>query len=141
MSSLFEGHQLALQYLVPNLLQLYVDIEFTGAHNQVSVFFSFILAYSFLLQSERDCRGFCTCSFGLLSCGNAFYICLLCSFTTNLIFVTILRSYWSTCGVYLVITTLGSRCCCLVAFIPPFRKSLCYCTYSKVRLCHLDVLF
>ncbi|KAG0567242.1 hypothetical protein M758_7G160400 [Ceratodon purpureus] len=34
MSSLFEGHQLALQYLVPNLLQLYVDIEFTGAHNQ-----------------------------------------------------------------------------------------------------------
>jgi hypothetical protein len=37
MSSLFEGHHLALQYLVPNLLQLYVDIEFTGAHNQVSL--------------------------------------------------------------------------------------------------------
>jgi len=37
MSSLFEGHQLALQYLVPNLLQLYVDIEFTGAHNQVGL--------------------------------------------------------------------------------------------------------
>lgn len=35
MASLFEGHQLALQYLVPNLLQLYVDIEFTGAHTQV----------------------------------------------------------------------------------------------------------
>ncbi|KAG0558710.1 hypothetical protein KC19_10G048000 [Ceratodon purpureus] len=34
MASLFEGHQLALQYLVPNLLQLYVDIEFTGAHTQ-----------------------------------------------------------------------------------------------------------
>uniref|UniRef100_A0A7I4AYP6 RING-type E3 ubiquitin transferase n=1 Tax=Physcomitrium patens TaxID=3218 RepID=A0A7I4AYP6_PHYPA len=34
MSSLFEGHHLALEYLVPNLLQLYVDIEFTGAHNQ-----------------------------------------------------------------------------------------------------------
>uniref|UniRef100_A0A7I4B4Z0 RING-type E3 ubiquitin transferase n=1 Tax=Physcomitrium patens TaxID=3218 RepID=A0A7I4B4Z0_PHYPA len=37
MSSLFEGHHLALEYLVPNLLQLYVDIEFTGAHNQVAV--------------------------------------------------------------------------------------------------------
>jgi hypothetical protein len=35
MTSLFEGHQLALQYLVPNLLKLYVDIEFTGSHTQV----------------------------------------------------------------------------------------------------------
>ncbi|CAM6081526.1 unnamed protein product [Calypogeia fissa] len=32
MTSLFAGHQLALQYLVPNLLKLYVDIEFTGSH-------------------------------------------------------------------------------------------------------------
>ncbi|KAL3691495.1 hypothetical protein R1sor_005146 [Riccia sorocarpa] len=34
MASLFEGHELALQYLVPNLLKLYVDIEFTGSHTQ-----------------------------------------------------------------------------------------------------------
>lgn len=34
MASLFEGHQLALQHLVPNLLKLYVDIEFTGSHTQ-----------------------------------------------------------------------------------------------------------
>lgn len=33
-SSLFEGHQLALEYLVKNLLKLYVDIEFTGSHTQ-----------------------------------------------------------------------------------------------------------
>lgn len=35
MTTLFEGHHLALQYLVPNLLKLYVDIEFTGSHTQV----------------------------------------------------------------------------------------------------------
>ncbi|KAJ7561846.1 hypothetical protein O6H91_03G043800 [Diphasiastrum complanatum] len=34
MASLFEGHPLALEYLVPNLLKLYVDIEFTGSHTQ-----------------------------------------------------------------------------------------------------------
>ncbi|CAM8986271.1 unnamed protein product [Rhodiola kirilowii] len=33
-SSLFEGHQLSLRYLVKNLLKLYVDIEFTGSHTQ-----------------------------------------------------------------------------------------------------------
>ncbi|XWS32925.1 hypothetical protein CRYUN_Cryun22dG0032500 [Craigia yunnanensis] len=33
-SSLFEGHQLSLEYLVRNLLKLYVDIEFTGSHTQ-----------------------------------------------------------------------------------------------------------
>jgi ubiquitin conjugation factor E4 B len=33
-SSLFEGHQLSLEYLVKNLLKLYVDIEFTGSHTQ-----------------------------------------------------------------------------------------------------------
>lgn len=34
-ASLFEGHQLSLEYLVRNLLKLYVDIEFTGSHTQV----------------------------------------------------------------------------------------------------------
>eukprot|EP01018_Ginkgo_biloba_P036582 Gb_15414 [translate_table: standard] len=34
MATLFEGHSLALEYLVFNLLKLYVDIEFTGAHTQ-----------------------------------------------------------------------------------------------------------
>ncbi|GMI99261.1 Mutant, snc1 -enhancing 3, r Ubiquitin Fusion Degradation Protein2 [Hibiscus trionum] len=33
-SALFEGHQLSLEYLVRNLLKLYVDIEFTGSHTQ-----------------------------------------------------------------------------------------------------------
>ncbi|XP_057872482.2 probable ubiquitin conjugation factor E4 [Cryptomeria japonica] len=34
MSTLFEGHPLALEYLVFNLMKLYVDIEFTGSHTQ-----------------------------------------------------------------------------------------------------------
>jgi ubiquitin conjugation factor E4 B len=38
MALLFEKHHLALQYLVPNLLKLYVDIEFTGSHTQVFLF-------------------------------------------------------------------------------------------------------
>lgn len=33
-ATLFEGHQLSLEYLVRNLLKLYVDIEFTGSHTQ-----------------------------------------------------------------------------------------------------------
>ncbi|KAJ6960094.1 ubiquitin conjugation factor E4 isoform X2 [Populus alba x Populus x berolinensis] len=33
-ASLFEGHHLSLEYLVRNLLKLYVDIEFTGSHTQ-----------------------------------------------------------------------------------------------------------
>ncbi|CAA0820271.1 Probable ubiquitin conjugation factor E4 [Striga hermonthica] len=32
--TLFEGHHLSLEYLVRNLLKLYVDIEFTGSHTQ-----------------------------------------------------------------------------------------------------------
>lgn len=45
MASLFEGHHLALQNLVPNLLQLYADIEFKSrgcieeAHTQVGLLF------------------------------------------------------------------------------------------------------
>lgn len=35
--TLFEGHQLSLEYLVRNLLKLYVDIEFTGSHTQVII--------------------------------------------------------------------------------------------------------
>jgi ubiquitin conjugation factor E4 B len=34
-ATLFEGHQLSLEFLVRNLLKLYVDIEFTGSHTQV----------------------------------------------------------------------------------------------------------
>ncbi|CAA0828388.1 Probable ubiquitin conjugation factor E4 [Striga hermonthica] len=32
--TLLEGHQLSLEFLVRNLLKLYVDIEFTGSHTQ-----------------------------------------------------------------------------------------------------------
>ena len=34
MQGLFETHPMAIQFLVPNLLKLYVDIEFTGSHTQ-----------------------------------------------------------------------------------------------------------
>lgn len=34
MATLFEGHHLAQEYLVFNLMKLYVDIEFTGSHTQ-----------------------------------------------------------------------------------------------------------
>lgn len=33
-ATLFEGHQMSLEYLVKNLLKVYVDIEFTGSHTQ-----------------------------------------------------------------------------------------------------------
>ncbi|CAI9264947.1 unnamed protein product [Lactuca saligna] len=33
-STLFEWHLLSVQYLVKNLLKLYVDVEFTGSHTQ-----------------------------------------------------------------------------------------------------------
>ncbi|KAL2337491.1 hypothetical protein Fmac_011937 [Flemingia macrophylla] len=35
-ATLFEGHQLSLEYLVRNLLKLYVDIEFTGSQTQIA---------------------------------------------------------------------------------------------------------
>ncbi|RVW30459.1 putative ubiquitin conjugation factor E4 [Vitis vinifera] len=35
-TTLFEGHRLSLEYLVRNLLKLYVDIEFTGSHTQIA---------------------------------------------------------------------------------------------------------
>ena len=35
LETLFQGHPVALEFMVPNLLRLYVDIEFTGSHNQV----------------------------------------------------------------------------------------------------------
>ncbi|KAH7424550.1 hypothetical protein KP509_11G013400 [Ceratopteris richardii] len=60
MSSLFEGHQLALQYLVPNLLKLYVDIEFTGSHTQFYDKFNIrhniseLLEYLWAVPSHRN---------------------------------------------------------------------------------------
>lgn len=60
MASLFEGHQLALQYLVPNLLRLYVDIEFTGSHNQFYDKFNIrhniseLLEYLWTVPSHRN---------------------------------------------------------------------------------------
>ncbi|KAI3753659.1 hypothetical protein L2E82_25719 [Cichorium intybus] len=36
-STLFEGHQLSVHYLVKNLLKLYVDIGLKGSHTQVTV--------------------------------------------------------------------------------------------------------
>lgn len=43
-ATLFEGHQLSLEFLVKNLLKLYVDIEFTGSHTQVSCISSYIIS-------------------------------------------------------------------------------------------------
>ena len=48
-TTLFEGHQLALDYLVRNLLKLYVDIEFTGSHTQVCVFQGYFGSINILL--------------------------------------------------------------------------------------------
>lgn len=50
MASLFEGHPLAMQHLTPNLLRLYVDIEFTGSHNAVCLPALLAPAFLFLLS-------------------------------------------------------------------------------------------
>ncbi|PKI47934.1 hypothetical protein CRG98_031718 [Punica granatum] len=59
-ASLFEGHQLSLEYLVRNLLKLYVDIEFTGSHTQFYDKFSIrhniaeLLEYLWQVPSHRN---------------------------------------------------------------------------------------
>ncbi|GFY82948.1 U-box domain-containing protein [Actinidia rufa] len=59
-STLFEGHQLSLEYLVRNLLKLYVDIEFTGSHTQFYDKFSIrhniaeLLEYLWQVPSHRN---------------------------------------------------------------------------------------
>eukprot|EP00258_Populus_trichocarpa_P039191 XP_024455210.1 probable ubiquitin conjugation factor E4 isoform X2 [Populus trichocarpa] len=59
-ASLFEGHQLSLEYLVRNLLKLYVDIELTGSHTQFYDKFNIrhniaeLLEYLWLVPSHRD---------------------------------------------------------------------------------------
>lgn len=58
--TLFEGHQLSLEYLVRNLLKLYVDIEFTGSHTQFYDKFNIrhniaeLLEYLWQVPSHRD---------------------------------------------------------------------------------------
>ncbi|KAH9556758.1 hypothetical protein CY35_07G047100 [Sphagnum magellanicum] len=60
MALLFEEHDLALQYLVPNLLKLYVDIEFTGSHTQFYDKFNIrhniaeLLEYLWLVPSHHN---------------------------------------------------------------------------------------
>ncbi|KAF3783761.1 putative ubiquitin conjugation factor E4 [Nymphaea thermarum] len=60
MAALFEGHQLALQHLVHNLLKLYVDIEFTGSHTQFYDKFNIrhniaeLLEYLWQIPSHRN---------------------------------------------------------------------------------------
>ncbi|KAJ4912092.1 putative ubiquitin conjugation factor E4 [Raphanus sativus] len=59
-STLFEGHQLSLEYLVRNLLKLYVDIEFTGSHTQFYDKFNIrhniaeLLEYLWQVHSHRN---------------------------------------------------------------------------------------
>lgn len=58
--TLFEGHQLCLQYLVKNLLKLYVDIEFTGSHTQfydkfnIRHYIAELLEYLWQVPSHRN---------------------------------------------------------------------------------------
>lgn len=80
-ASLFEGHQLCLDYLVKNLLKLYVDIEFTGSHTQVSVkiFFFNISLFWVLVKSSK---------FSVMT-----YLCILYSSLTSLTFDIILLSF------------------------------------------------
>ena len=35
LQSLFQGHPMVISHMVPTLLRLYVDVEFTDQHNQV----------------------------------------------------------------------------------------------------------
>lgn len=57
---LFEGHPLVLEHLVPAMLQLYVDVEFTDRANQFYLKFNMrqyagdILAYLWTLPPHRD---------------------------------------------------------------------------------------
>ncbi|XP_011010651.1 PREDICTED: probable ubiquitin conjugation factor E4 [Populus euphratica] len=59
-ASLFEGHQLSLEYLVRNLMKLYVDIELTGSHTQFYDKFNIrhniaeLLEYLWQVPSHRD---------------------------------------------------------------------------------------
>ncbi|KAI3417196.1 uncharacterized protein J3R85_014674 [Psidium guajava] len=59
-ASLFEGHQLSLQFLVRNLLKLYVDIEFTGSHTQfydkfnIRHYIAELLEYLWQVPSHRN---------------------------------------------------------------------------------------
>lgn len=94
-ASLFEGHQLCLDYLVRNLLKLYVDIEFTGSHTQVSVTISTV--------SINQSVNFKSCQACVIYC---FYFC---SFLTSLIFDIILLSFWSIYGMSPVIETHGDK--------------------------------
>eukprot|EP00271_Cylindrocystis_brebissonii_P000919 TRINITY_DN11118_c0_g1_i1.p1 TRINITY_DN11118_c0_g1~~TRINITY_DN11118_c0_g1_i1.p1 ORF type:complete len:1080 (-),score=209.96 TRINITY_DN11118_c0_g1_i1:1215-4454(-) len=50
MAALFEGHPLAMQHLTPNLLKIYVDMEFTGGHNAFYDKFSARFQISSLLE-------------------------------------------------------------------------------------------
>ncbi|PIA30355.1 hypothetical protein AQUCO_05600056v1 [Aquilegia coerulea] len=59
-ATLFEGHQLSLEYLVRNLLNVYVDIEFTGSHTQFHDKFNIrhniakLLEYLWQVPSHRN---------------------------------------------------------------------------------------
>ncbi|KAJ0042436.1 hypothetical protein Pint_19137 [Pistacia integerrima] len=48
-ATLFEGHQMSLEYLVRNLLKLYVDIEFTGSHTQEPSYVKYEASLSLVL--------------------------------------------------------------------------------------------
>lgn len=60
MSFIFDAHPLVLQYLVPSLLKLYVDIEFTGRDNvfhekfQMRSVIGDILAYLWGRRAHRE---------------------------------------------------------------------------------------
>ncbi|KAL6205243.1 hypothetical protein ACLB2K_022505 [Fragaria x ananassa] len=60
LAMLFEGHKLSLEYLVRNLLKLYVDIEYTGSHTRFYDKFSIrhsiaeLLKYLWQVPSHRN---------------------------------------------------------------------------------------
>ncbi|KAK9939051.1 hypothetical protein M0R45_015760 [Rubus argutus] len=59
-ATLFEGHRLSLEYLVKNLLKLYVDIESAGSHTQfydkfnIRHYISELLEYLWQVPSHRN---------------------------------------------------------------------------------------
>ena len=65
MQNLFEFHEMGKQVLVRHLLRLYVDIEFTGSHTQVSALLQPPLSPLFTPLSPLLCPSL---SLSLVSC-------------------------------------------------------------------------
>ena len=113
-SSLFQqGHTIAHKYLVPAIMQLYIDIEFTGSHTQfydkfnvryyISKLMKFLWGmpvYKKSIQEQSEYVLFCRCCVIVVS--------LFCR-----CFVVVLSLF---CRCFVVVLSLFCRCFCLCFF-------------------------